>query len=252
MPLARWRVYEGGPQIWLAPTADDSDGWIASVRHIAIEAGAFVVSVPQFIPAAAFPDDFPLPLPEGVERPRAGRRLHRVAGRRRSSPARCTTPRGSSSPTATCASRCAPSATSTSSATTAGASSWRRRRLPRPDPWTAPTTTGGRGSRRRSSPCCARRRPSARGPARCSTRTARRPVHVHRLRRRALPERHEVRLRLRLAELLRLRRAVRGDAAARHQPGRRPHRGALRDAATPTSATCSPTGSARRPATGTA
>jgi nitrilase len=67
MPLARWRVYEGGPQIWLAPTADDSDGWIASMRHVAIEAGAFVVSVPQFIPAAAFPDDFPLALPAGVE-----------------------------------------------------------------------------------------------------------------------------------------------------------------------------------------
>jgi predicted amidohydrolase len=66
MPLARWAVYEGGPQIWLAPTADDSDGWIASMRHIAIEAGAFVVSAPQFIPAAAFPDDFPLPLPDGV------------------------------------------------------------------------------------------------------------------------------------------------------------------------------------------
>ena len=67
MPLARWRVYESGPQIWLAPTADDSDGWIASMRHIAIEAGAFVVSVPQFIPASAFPDDFPLALPDGVE-----------------------------------------------------------------------------------------------------------------------------------------------------------------------------------------
>jgi len=65
MPLARWAVYEGGPQIWLAPTADDSDGWIASVRHIGIEAGAFVVSVPQYIPASAFPADFPLPLPEG-------------------------------------------------------------------------------------------------------------------------------------------------------------------------------------------
>jgi nitrilase len=67
MPLARWAVYEGGPQIWLAPTADDSDGWLASMRHIAIESGAFVVSVPQYIPAAAFPDDFPLRLPEGVE-----------------------------------------------------------------------------------------------------------------------------------------------------------------------------------------
>lgn len=67
MPLARWGVYQGGPQIWLAPTADDSDGWIASMRHIAIEAGAFVISVPQFIPASAFPDDFPLALPEGLE-----------------------------------------------------------------------------------------------------------------------------------------------------------------------------------------
>ncbi len=63
MPLARYRVYRGGPQIWVAPTADDSDGWLASMRHIAIESGAFVVSVPQFIPADAFPDDFPVPLP---------------------------------------------------------------------------------------------------------------------------------------------------------------------------------------------
>ena len=63
MPLARHRVYRGGPQIWVAPTADDSDGWLASMRHIAIESGAFVVSVPQFIPASAFPDDFPVPLP---------------------------------------------------------------------------------------------------------------------------------------------------------------------------------------------
>ena len=67
MPLARWAVYEGSPQIWVAPTADDSDGWLASMRHIAIESGAFVVSVPQYIPASAFPDDFPVPLPEGNE-----------------------------------------------------------------------------------------------------------------------------------------------------------------------------------------
>jgi nitrilase len=67
MPLARYAVYEHGPQIWAAPTADDSDGWLASMRHIAIESGAYVVSVPQFIPASAFPDDFPVPLPEGRE-----------------------------------------------------------------------------------------------------------------------------------------------------------------------------------------
>ncbi len=67
MPLARWAVYQGGPQIWVAPTADDSDGWQASMRHIAIESGAFVVSVPQFIPRSAFPADFPLALPEGQD-----------------------------------------------------------------------------------------------------------------------------------------------------------------------------------------
>ena len=117
------RVYQGGPQIWVAPTADDSEGWIASMRHIAIEAGAFVVSVPQYIVASAFPDDFPLPLPDGVDvvrtrrgvrggaRRRGGRRaaLRRGGHRRR----RLRPP----------ARRCTPSATSTWPATTAGPTS---------------------------------------------------------------------------------------------------------------------------------
>jgi nitrilase len=64
MPLARYALYKQGPQIWVAPTADDGEGWLASMRHIAIESGAFVVSVPQYIPRSAFPDDFPVPLPE--------------------------------------------------------------------------------------------------------------------------------------------------------------------------------------------
>jgi nitrilase len=64
MPLARYALYRHGPQIWVAPTADDSEGWIASMRHIAIESGAFVVSVPQYIPRSAFPDDFPAELPD--------------------------------------------------------------------------------------------------------------------------------------------------------------------------------------------
>jgi nitrilase len=64
MPLARYAVYRSGPQIWVAPTADDSDGWLASMRHVAIESGAYVVSVPQYIPRSAFPDDFPADLPE--------------------------------------------------------------------------------------------------------------------------------------------------------------------------------------------
>jgi nitrilase len=64
MPLARYELYSKGVQIWVAPTADDSDGWLASMRHIAIESGAFVISVPQYIERSAFPDDFPVPLPD--------------------------------------------------------------------------------------------------------------------------------------------------------------------------------------------
>jgi nitrilase len=64
MPLARYAMYRGGPQIWVAPTADDSDVWIANMRHIAVESGAFVIGAPQYIPRSAFPDDFPVDLPD--------------------------------------------------------------------------------------------------------------------------------------------------------------------------------------------
>jgi nitrilase len=72
MPLARWAVYQGGPQIWVAPTADDSDGWVASMRHIAIESGAYVVSVPQYIPGSAFPESFPVPVERDIVYGRGG------------------------------------------------------------------------------------------------------------------------------------------------------------------------------------
>ena len=64
MPLARYEMYRQGVQIWVAPTADDSDGWQSTMSHVAIEAGAFVISVPQYIPRTAFPDDFPVDLPD--------------------------------------------------------------------------------------------------------------------------------------------------------------------------------------------
>ena len=44
MPLARAALYESGLDIYLAPTADDSESWHDSVRHIAREARAFVLS----------------------------------------------------------------------------------------------------------------------------------------------------------------------------------------------------------------
>jgi nitrilase len=72
MPLARWAVYQGSPQIWVAPNADDSDGWVASMRHVAIESGAFVISVPQYIPGSAFPADFPVEIDRDVVYGRGG------------------------------------------------------------------------------------------------------------------------------------------------------------------------------------
>jgi nitrilase len=80
MPLARYSVYRSGPQIWVAPTADDSDGWLASMRHVAIESGAFVVSVPQYIPRSAFPDDFPAELPDREVFGRGGAAIIEPAG----------------------------------------------------------------------------------------------------------------------------------------------------------------------------
>jgi nitrilase len=72
MPLARYALYRQGVQIWVAPTADDTDEWFATVRHIAVESGAFVVSVPQYIPRSAFPDDFPVELPDRSSYGRGG------------------------------------------------------------------------------------------------------------------------------------------------------------------------------------
>jgi nitrilase len=60
MPLARFALYEDGVEIYLAPTADDSADWHASIRHIARESRAFVVSPCVFQRASSYPDDVPL------------------------------------------------------------------------------------------------------------------------------------------------------------------------------------------------
>jgi nitrilase len=60
MPLARLSLYQGGEQIHLAPTADSSDGWHASMQHIALEGRVFVVSANQYVTRADYPADFEL------------------------------------------------------------------------------------------------------------------------------------------------------------------------------------------------
>lgn len=64
MPLARYAVYRGHPEIWVAPTADSGPGWHAMASAIAVESGAYVVTVRSYQPHSAFPTDFPVPLPD--------------------------------------------------------------------------------------------------------------------------------------------------------------------------------------------
>jgi nitrilase len=57
MPLARFALYQSGVEVYLAPTADDSEQWHDSIRHIAREARAFVISPCVFQRASSYPDD---------------------------------------------------------------------------------------------------------------------------------------------------------------------------------------------------
>jgi nitrilase len=60
MPLARFSLYESGERIHLAPTADASDGWQATLRHIALEGRVFVVACNQYVTRKDYPEDFEL------------------------------------------------------------------------------------------------------------------------------------------------------------------------------------------------
>jgi nitrilase len=65
MPLARFALYADGVEIYLAPTADDSEAWHDSIRHIARESRAFVLSSCVFQRASSYPQD--IQLAEGDE-----------------------------------------------------------------------------------------------------------------------------------------------------------------------------------------
>jgi nitrilase len=60
MPLARTALYESGVEIYVASTADDSDGWQATLVHMARESRCYIISACHFQTAAGYPADFPL------------------------------------------------------------------------------------------------------------------------------------------------------------------------------------------------
>ena len=59
MPLARAALYARGIDIYLAPTWDNSDVWVPTLRHIAREGRCYVIGVTACIRATDLPDNLP-------------------------------------------------------------------------------------------------------------------------------------------------------------------------------------------------
>jgi nitrilase len=57
MPLARTAMYARGVDIYLAPTWDNGDTWVATLRHIAKEGGVYVIGVSPVLRGSDVPAD---------------------------------------------------------------------------------------------------------------------------------------------------------------------------------------------------
>lgn len=58
MPMLRMYMFSQGVTIYCAPTADDRDTWIPSMRHIALEGRCYVLTSCQHLRRDAYPEDF--------------------------------------------------------------------------------------------------------------------------------------------------------------------------------------------------
>jgi len=59
MPLLRAAMFAQGIEIYCAPTADQRETWIATMRHVACEGRCFVLSSNQFSRRSDYPADYP-------------------------------------------------------------------------------------------------------------------------------------------------------------------------------------------------
>jgi nitrilase len=67
LPLMRAAMYAKGVELYCAPTADQRDSWIASMRHIAVEGRCFVLSCNQFNRRRDFPANYRTPFGDDPE-----------------------------------------------------------------------------------------------------------------------------------------------------------------------------------------
>jgi nitrilase len=59
MPLARYALYAQDIEIYIAPTWDAGESWLATMRHIAKEGGCWVVGTATALQGSDVPENFP-------------------------------------------------------------------------------------------------------------------------------------------------------------------------------------------------
>jgi len=67
MPMLRMAMYAKNVALYCAPTADDRDTWLMSMRHVALEGRCFVLSACQFIRKGNFPETVRVSLGDGPD-----------------------------------------------------------------------------------------------------------------------------------------------------------------------------------------
>jgi nitrilase len=67
MPMLRMAMYAKGVQIYCAPTADDRETWLPTMRHVALEGRCFVLSACQVLRRRDLPADIPNALADSPE-----------------------------------------------------------------------------------------------------------------------------------------------------------------------------------------